>query len=90
MFTAAGFRDVTIAETITLPIQMAGLTRPVRVGALFIGYAAALAMLLTAIGLYGALAFAVSRQLRVKPGRAHAPTGFFHAKEASNGESPDA
>src|SRR4051812_4008130 len=55
---------VPIAETITLPTRIAALTRPVRVGALFIGYAAALAMLLTAVGLYAALAFAVSARTK--------------------------
>jgi predicted permease len=56
--------DVPIAETITLPVRMAGLTRPLRVAALFVGYAAAVATLLTVIGLYGALAFAVSRRAK--------------------------
>src|SRR5205085_9213596 len=54
--------DVPIAETITLPIQMAGWMRPVRLSAAFVGYAAGIAMLLTAIGLYGSLAFTVSRR----------------------------
>jgi predicted permease len=56
--------NVPIAETITLPVRIAALTRPVRVSALFVGYAAVLAVLLTAIGLYSTLAFAVSRRTK--------------------------
>jgi macrolide transport system ATP-binding/permease protein len=56
--------DVPIAETITLPIQMAGWIRPLRLTATFIGYAAGLATLLTAIGLYGTLSFTVARRTR--------------------------
>jgi predicted permease len=56
--------NVPIAEVITLPIQMEGLTRPVRVGAVFVGFAALFATVLTAIGLYGALAYAIARRTR--------------------------
>jgi hypothetical protein len=56
--------DVPIAETITLPVQMAGWIRPLRLAATFIGYGAALTLLLTAIGLYGTLSFAVARRTR--------------------------
>jgi len=56
--------NVPIAETITLPIRIAAVTRPVRVSALFVGYAAVLAVLLTAIGLYSTLAFTVSRRTK--------------------------
>jgi predicted permease len=54
--------DVPIAETITLPVQMAGIFRPLRMSATFVGYAGGLTLLLSVIGLYGALAFAVSRR----------------------------
>jgi predicted permease len=56
--------DVPIAETITLPIQIAGWVRPLRLSATFIGYAAVLAVLLTAIGLYGVLSFSVSTRTK--------------------------
>jgi ABC-type antimicrobial peptide transport system permease subunit len=56
--------DVPIAETITLPMRIAGLTRPLRVSAAFVGYAAILAVVLTTIGMYGALAFAVSTRTK--------------------------
>jgi macrolide transport system ATP-binding/permease protein len=56
--------EVPIAETITLPMQMAGWIRPLRISATFVAYAAVLAMLLTAVGLYGTLAFTVSRRTK--------------------------
>ncbi len=54
--------EVPVAETIPLTVQMAGVFRPVRITAAFVGYAATLTIVLTAVGLYGALAFAVSRR----------------------------
>jgi predicted permease len=54
--------DVPIAETITLPVQLDGMFRPLRVGATFLGYVAGLSVLLSAVGLYGVLAFRVSRR----------------------------
>jgi predicted permease len=56
--------DVPVSETLTLPGRLAALLRPVRIGAAFIGYTAVLAVLLTAVGLYAALAFAVTRRTR--------------------------
>jgi putative ABC transport system permease protein len=56
--------DVPIAETITLPLQMAGAFTPVRASSTFLGYAAGLAALLSALGIYGTLTFSVSRRTK--------------------------
>jgi hypothetical protein len=52
------------AKTITLPIQIAGIFRRLRVSAPYVSYAADLAVLPSAIGLYGSPAFTVSRRTR--------------------------
>ena len=54
--------NIPIAETITLPVQLDGMFRPLRVSATFLGYVACVCVLLSAIGLYGVLAFRVSRR----------------------------
>jgi len=56
--------DIPIAETITLPLQLQGMFRPLRVSATGVSWAAGFAVLLSAMGLYGAISFAVSRRTR--------------------------
>ena len=56
--------DVPVSETVTLPLQLAGGIRSLRITASFVSYAAALAVLLSAIGVYSALAFSVSRRAK--------------------------
>jgi len=53
--------EVPVSETLTLPSMMTGKLRPVRVTATVLAYAAGLTVLLSALGLYGVLAFSVSR-----------------------------
>src|SRR4029077_11204845 len=56
--------DLPVAETTTLPRQIAASIQSLRVTASLVSYAAMLAILLTAVGLYSSIAFSVSRRKR--------------------------
>jgi putative ABC transport system permease protein len=57
--------DVPVTDTVTMSFFMAeAMLQPVRLNATFLGYAAGLAVLLSAIGLYGTQAFSVSRRTK--------------------------
>jgi predicted permease len=56
--------DLPVAETTTLPRQIAASIQSLRITASLVSYAAILAILLTAVGLYSSIAFSVSRRKR--------------------------
>jgi putative ABC transport system permease protein len=56
--------DVPVTEMLTLEERMAGRFRGLRMSAMVVSYAAALAVILSAVGLYASLASAVTRRTR--------------------------
>jgi putative ABC transport system permease protein len=55
---------VPISETVTLAAQRASLAASGRLSAVVVGYAAAMALVLTIVGLYGILTFTVTQRTR--------------------------
>jgi predicted permease len=56
---------VPVTDTVTMSFFLAHtMLHPVRLNATFLGYAAGLAVLLSALGLYGTMAFSVSRRAK--------------------------
>lgn len=80
--------DLPIAETLSLKQALSGMFRPLRLAATFVTYADSIAVLLSALGLYGSLAFAVSRRRReigIRMGLSEAdPAESPHGSEAGH------
>ncbi len=55
---------VPVSETITMEWRLAGLFRPLRMGAATVSYAGGLTVMLSALGLYASLAAAVARRTK--------------------------
>jgi predicted permease len=56
--------DLPLGELFTLPMQVSGWFRPLRLTATFFSYTALVAILLSAVGTYGTFAFVTSRRSR--------------------------